>query len=93
MEKQMTGPEVEAAVALMDEEQRDQLKMVIATLIECYLTDHKHALLLVGDDKEDALKVVAINATDMEAANLLQAVDCYLNFRLLGEAPPKEMMN
>jgi hypothetical protein len=93
MEEINNAEDMERALSSMTPEQREHLRLLIATLVNCYLSEDRHALVLLGNDKEESVKVVAVNTTDMEAANLLGAVDCYLNFRLLDEAPPKEMMN
>lgn len=85
--------EVEAALQQMTFEQRDHLRMIIASLIQCYLHKDTPGLVLLGEPTNSVAQVIAVNATDMQAANLLQSVDGYLNFRLLDEAPPKGMMN
>jgi len=89
----MNAVDIEAALAKMTEDQRDHLRFVIGELIQCYLEEDKHGLLLITGDKDPHLTLIAINATDMEAAHLLGSADNFLNFRLLDEAPPKGMMN
>lgn len=93
MAETMNAAEVEAALAKMTQEQRDHLRFVIGELIQCYLEEDKHGLLLMTGDKDPNLTLIAINATDMEAAHLLGSADTFLNFRLLDDAPPKGMMN
>lgn len=85
--------DMEAALEQMSPEQREHLKVVLNHLVECYLNDDTHGLLLVTGGEDPYLKILAINSTDMEAAGLLGSADQFLNFRLLDDAPPKEMMN
>ncbi len=92
-DKTMTAVDVEAALAQMTEDQREHLRFVIGELIHCYLNEDRHGLLLMTGDKDPNLTIIAINSTDMEAAHLLGSADTFLNFRLLDDAPPKEMMN
>jgi len=93
MEEMNTAEDMERALSSMAPEQLTHLRLLIATLVNCYLSEEKHALVLFSNDKEESIKIVAVNTTDMEAANLLGAVDDHFNFRLLDKAPPKEMMN
>lgn len=88
-----TERDMEEAVERMTPEQRTHLRVVIQTLVNCYLHDNTHGLLVVSEDGAPMVQVMAINADDMEAAQMLDSVDTFLNFRLLDEAPPKEMMN
>lgn len=85
--------DMEAALEQMTPEQREHLKVVLNHIVECYLNDDTHGLLLTTSSEDPYLKILAINATDMEAAGLLGTADQFLNFRLLDDAPPKEMMN
>lgn len=85
--------DMEAALEQMTPEQREHLKVVLNYIVECYLNDTTHGLLLTTSSEDPFLRIIAINATDMEAAGLLGSADQFLNFRLLDDAPPKEMMN
>ena len=85
--------DMEAALEQMTPEQREHLKVVLNHVVECYLNDDTHGLLLMAGGEDQYLKILAINATDMDAAGLLGSADQFLNFRLLDDAPPKEMMN
>jgi len=39
------------------------------------------------------MKVIAINATEMDAAALLSTADTYINYAVMEDAPPKENFN
>lgn len=85
--------EMEQALSAMSPHQRDHLKTVIRSLIQCYLHDDRHALVLTGSDNREMLTIISVNADDIHAANLLAAAETYINFRVMEEAPPKEMFN
>jgi hypothetical protein len=93
MDKIDEQKEMEQVLSAMSEHQRDHLKIIIKSLIQCYQRDDRHGLLLIGSDKKETLTIIAINADEMSAANLLSAADEYINFRALEEAPPKELFN
>lgn len=85
--------QIEQALSEMSEHQREHLKIIIKALIQCYQHDDRHGLLLLGSEAKETLTLIAINADEMHAANLLSAADEYIGFRVLEEAPPKEMFN
>lgn len=87
-----TEKEIEMHVEKMTEDQRDHFKLVISKLIECYTDEEKHAVVLIGN-KSPAMMMLSINATEMEAASLLQAADNHMQYRVTEDAPPKEMFN
>lgn len=91
--KKMTSDDMEDALRKMTLDQHEHLRDVICTLLQCYTNDDMHALLLVTGDNDPHMTIIAVNSTDMEAASLLEAADKFMNFRLLDEAPPKEMLN
>ena len=87
-----TEKEIEMLVDKMTADQREHFRLVLSRLIECYTEEDKHAVVLIGD-KSPAMIVLTINATEMEAAQLLQAADMHLQYRVTEDAPPKEMFN
>lgn len=72
--------------------QREHFKLVLSQLIECYTRDDTHGVVLIGDESP-VVTVMAINATDMQAANLLRLADEHLTYRVTEDAPPKELFN
>lgn len=92
-EKTAKITDMEEALLRLTVEQRAHLKLVIGYILECYLDEETHGLLLTNNAKNPFLRIIAINSTDMDAAEMLESADHFLNFRLLDDAPPKEMMN
>lgn len=84
--------EMESCVDKMSHAQREHFRMVLSQLVECYVDDKKHGVVIIGDESP-LVAVMAINATDMDAAELLQIADKHLNYRATQDAPPKEMFN
>lgn len=88
-----TQEDMERALAKMTEDQREHLKLVITELMHCYLDDNTHGLLLIGKNGAGPLKLLSINATDMEAASLMLMANDIVNYTVLEDAPPKEKFN
>jgi hypothetical protein len=88
-----TAEDMERALALMDSEQHQHLRMLISEVIQCYIDDDTHGLLLLGRGQKEPMKIVAINATEMDAAALLSTADTYINYSVMEDAPPKENFN
>lgn len=84
--------EMEACLEKMNIHQREHFRLLISQLIECYVNDQKHGVVIIGDESP-IVAVMAINATDMDAAELLQVADKHLHYRATEDAPPKEMFN
>jgi hypothetical protein len=88
-----TAEEMEHALSLMDADQHQHLRMLISEVIRCYVEDDLHGLLLIGRGQDKPMKVIAINATEMDAAALLSTADTYINYTVMEDAPPKENFN
>jgi|GEM_PF-6175406 hypothetical protein len=88
-----TAEDMERALAKMDDEQRGHLKLLISELIQCYIDDELHGLVLIGRGQYAALKMIAVNATDMSAAALLTMAGEYMHQVTMEDAPPKEKFN
>lgn len=85
--------DMERAVSKMTEDQREHLRIVISELIECYLHDDVHGMVLIGKDPYERFKVMAVNTNEMDAAMLLGAVNEYVQESVVSDAPPKELFN
>lgn len=85
--------EMEVAVGKMTEDQREHLRIVISELIECYLDDDLHGMVVIGKNPFERFKVMAVNTNEMDAANLLSAVNEYVQESVVSDAPPKELFN
>lgn len=84
--------EMEACLDKMSTPQREHFRLLISQLIECYVDDKKHGVVIIGDESP-VVAVMAVNATDMDAVELLQVADKHLHYRAVEDAPPKEMFN
>lgn len=81
------------ALEKMTEDQRDHLRVVITELIQCYLDDDMHGMVLVGKAPYAPFKIMAVNTTDMDAFELLSAAREYIDYSVMEDAPPKEQFN
>jgi hypothetical protein len=88
-----TAKEIEQALNKMTEEQRAHLRIVISELIECYLHDDLHGMVLVGKPPYEPFKIMAVNTNEMDASELLSAAQEYINGSVMEDAPPKERFN
>lgn len=88
-----TAEDMERALAQMDPEQHQHLRVLISEVIQCYVDADLHGLLLIGRGQDKPMKVIAINATEMDAAALLSTAGVYVNYAVMEDAPPKENFN
>ena len=88
-----TAEEMETAVNKMSAEQRDHLRIVISEIIQCYLDDDLHGMVLIGKAPYEPFKIMAVNTNEMDAAELLAAAQEYINGSVMENAPPKEKFN
>lgn len=84
--------EMEACLEKMSVHQREHFRLLISQLIECYVDEKKHGVVIIGDESP-LVAVMAVNASEMDAAELLQIADKHLQYRAVEDAPPKEMFN
>lgn len=84
---------MEKALARMSDGQREHLKLIIKELLTCYLNEEVHGLLLVGANESPKIKLFAVNSNEMDASGLLTAADQYIHFKVMDDAPPKELFN
>ena len=85
--------DMERALELMSPEQREHLRIVISQIVQCYIKDDTHGLLIIGEDGVIPLKIMAMNTSDIEAAKLMASANDYINFIVMEDAPPKEQFN
>jgi len=85
--------EIEVAVNKMSADQREHLRIVISELIQCYLDDSLHGMVLIGKEPFERFKVMAVNTNEMDAVSLLGAVNEYVQESVMDDAPPKELFN
>jgi len=88
-----SAEEMDAALSKMTEDQREHLRIVISELLQCYLHDDIHGMVLIGKEPYERFKVMAVNTNEMDAATLLGAVNEYVQESVVSDAPPKELFN
>lgn len=88
-----TAEEMEAALRKMDDDQREHLRVLISEVVQCYINEDLHGLVLVGGGQLKPLKIMSVNANEMEAAALLTVANEYINYAAMQDAPPKEQFN
>jgi hypothetical protein len=88
-----TAEDMEYVLSLMDAEQHQHLRALISTVIRCYVDDDLHGLVLIGRGADDPLIMMAVNATEMHAAQLLTSANEYMHHVTMEDAPPKEKFN
>lgn len=74
-------------------ERREHMRIVVKSLMECYLRDDVRAIVVVSEDENPFGELLTINCNDMEAMGLLQKVSEVMLDVTTRDAPPKEMMN
>lgn len=88
-----TTEEMEAALQKMDADQREHLRILISEIVQCYLNEDLHGLVLIGKGQFKPLKIMSVNTTEMEAAALLTVANEYISYSTMQDAPPKEKFN
>ena len=88
-----TPEEMERLIAKLTDDQREHLRIVISELIECYLHEEIHGMVLIGTAPYERFKVMAVNTNEMDAALLLGSANEYVQEAVVSDAPPKELFN
>lgn len=81
------------ALRELDPEHHPQMERIVHSALQCFTDDASHGLWLFTTDDVEAIAVLSVNCGELEAAQLLTAVDAQMHYRLMSEAPPKERMN
>lgn len=80
-------------VESLDPQQRNHMRAVVEKLIECYLDDDLHGVLVIGNDQTELATLMTINCDELEAAVVLGRLhEMFVDINA-DQAPPKEMMN
>ena len=77
----------------LSQEARDHFKIVLEQLIICYTDDKAHAVLVVDHEDSPRTVMIAINANEMEAAQLLDTGAKATMGMVMAEMPDKGMLN
>ena len=83
---------LEARLALMNDEEKQHFKMVVLSLISCYGPDANKAVLMVKIG-EELSGLTTLNCDEMEASEMLLEVNSFFGFLNTMDAPPKEAFN
>ena len=77
----------------LSQDARDHVKMVLSQLITCYTDDKAHGVLLIDHDDSPRTVLIAINANEMEAAQLLDTGAKATMGIVMDDMPDKGMLN
>jgi len=83
---------LEARLALMNDEEKQHFKMVVLSLISCYGPDANKAVLMVKIG-EELSGLTTLNCDEMEASEMLLEINSFFGFLNTMDAPPKEAFN
>lgn len=77
----------------LDPNQREHMRILVEKLIDCFIDDDKHAIVVVGSTKSDKASLLTVNCDELEAAIILANLTYMYNHINMEDAPPKEMLN
>jgi hypothetical protein len=77
----------------MSEEDKEHFRGVIESLSRCYGKDAAQGVVIISIPDSPVHEVISLNATDMEAHNLIKSIEDYFVFVNTMDAPPKEKFN
>jgi hypothetical protein len=77
----------------MSEEEKEHFRGVIESLSRCYGKDAAQGVVIISIPDSPVHEVISLNATDMEAHNLIKSIEDYFVFVNTMDAPPKEQFN
>jgi hypothetical protein len=77
----------------LSQPQRDHLRTVVKRIVDCYLDDKAHGVMVLGHDNEESATLLTINCNEFEAALILAKLDVFFADMNMADAPPKEKMN
>jgi len=80
-------------IAELDDEAREHLQFVLATLVSCYGEADGQAVIMYAPIDSEVKEVIMINCTDMDAARLVDSArSCMIALNII-DAPEKEKFN
>jgi hypothetical protein len=74
-------------------EQREHMRILVKRIVECYLDEKSHGVIVIGKDDEVRATLLTVNCDEMEAAVTLAKLELLFTELNMADAPPKEMMN
>lgn len=90
-----------AALEQLDDEQQEHFKTLCGALLSAYIDDSMHALLLLakehppstGRDNVEVVQIMAVNATDIHAAQIVGGAVEKIGTFVMADAPPRNLFN
>jgi hypothetical protein len=77
----------------LSQQQRDHLRILVKSLIKCYVEDDCRAVVMVGRDSEPTASLLTVNCSEIEAGIIVSKIGAAIMDFNMEDAPPKEMMN
>lgn len=77
----------------LNEKEKEHFRDLIETLSRCYGKNPAQAVVIISLPESPVNEVISLNATDIEAHNLIKSVVDYFVFINTMDAPPKEKFN
>ena len=77
----------------MDDYEKDHFRGLIEALARCYGKDAAQGVVIIAAPESPMHEVISLNASDMEAHNLIKSVEDYFMFINTMDAPPREQFN
>lgn len=77
----------------LSQEKRDHLTLTIKRLVKCYTDSKAHGVVLIDHEDSDRTEMLAINASEMEAAVLIGIASAALTNDIMADMPEKGMLN
>lgn len=77
----------------MCDEEKEHFRGLIEALARCYGKNAAQGVVIISIPESPVHEVISLNATDMEAHNLIKSVEDYFMFINTMDAPPKEKFN
>lgn len=94
-----TFEETKASLEFMEQvdslskEQREHLRVLVKKIVQCYLDEKAHGVVVIGHDDEESATLLTINCNEMEASVTLAKLELMFAQLNMADAPPKEMLN
>ena len=77
----------------MSEDEREHFRDLIEILSRCYGNNPAQGVVIISLPESPVNEVISLNASDIEAHNLIKSVVDYFVFINTMDAPPKEQFN
>jgi basic membrane lipoprotein Med (substrate-binding protein (PBP1-ABC) superfamily) len=77
----------------LSQAKRDHLHLTIKRLMTCYTDPKAHGVVLIDHEDSDRTEMLAINASEMEAAMLVGVASAAMTKEIMADMPDKGMLN